>query len=595
MQSTSRRLAARAALGALTCLLVLLVGAGVAGASEPPRLATTAGALAQGAGLGDRGEAQRVRAIQRVLAKHGWAPGPVDGLYGPATEAAVVRFQTAAGLTPDGIVGRHTARALNQARTGLRRGAGYQTADGSDRVRALQRRLARAGYRPGPVDGRFGPRTEAALARLQHAARLTASGAVDTPTRRLLARHTGTGQPDSRPVTADLKQLGPRVLGSVTIRPLAASADQPASADVWLVVLFTAAALLVGMLCGGLWSRSRSRLSDGPADEPHHDEPRPQPSQERLSPAPDPAQTEMGEREARPPLRAVQYASGPKANGHDTRASQPGDNGPQQLQPQPPQPTRHLLAVGQAPRPEPRPEPQLVAAEPDRSQERPVRAVGYVSVPSAHVGDGGLLEAQAEAIGRLCARRGWQLLHVVRDTENGHPKGMERPGLLYALERIAQGEASCLVVSELERLSRSAADLGRIVDWLDQRDGRLVAIDLRLDTGSAQGRLTARTLVAVGQWEGRRIAEQTKKGLAAARARRATTGRPAVEDIPALKQRIQTMRRAGMTLQAIADQLNQQNTPTLRGGREWRPSSVQAAAGYRRPKPKHNQPKHRKP
>jgi DNA invertase Pin-like site-specific DNA recombinase len=237
----------------------------------------------------------------------------------------------------------------------------------------------------------------------------------------------------------------------------------------------------------------------------------------------------------------------------------------------------------------------LVVAEPDRSQDRPVRAVGYVSVPSAAAGEGGLLEAQAQAIGRLCARRGWRLLHVVRDVENGHPKGMERPGLLYALERIARGEASCLVVSELERLSRSAADLGRIVDWLDQRDGRLVAIDLRLDTGSAQGRLTARTLVAVGQWEGRRIAEQTKKGLAAARQRRAASGRPAVEDIPALKQRIVEMRQAGMTLQAIADQLNQQNTPTLRGGREWRPSSVQAAAGYRRPKPKHNQPKRRKP
>jgi DNA invertase Pin-like site-specific DNA recombinase len=228
-------------------------------------------------------------------------------------------------------------------------------------------------------------------------------------------------------------------------------------------------------------------------------------------------------------------------------------------------------------------------------QPAAVRAVGYVSVPSAAAADGGLLEAQAEAIGGLCDQRGWELLHLVRDTENGHPKGMERPGLLYALERIAQGEASCLVVSELERLSRSAADLGRIVDWLDQRDGRLVAIDLRLDTGSAQGRLTARTLVAVGQWEGRRIAEQTKKGLAAARARRTSTGRPAVADIPALKQRIVTMRQNGLTLQAIADQLNQENTPTLRGGTQWRPSSVQAAAGYRRPKPKPDQPKHKRP
>jgi DNA invertase Pin-like site-specific DNA recombinase len=209
-----------------------------------------------------------------------------------------------------------------------------------------------------------------------------------------------------------------------------------------------------------------------------------------------------------------------------------------------------------------------------------------VSVPQQNGEDAHVLGEQADAIHRLCERRGWELLHVVRDVENGHAKGLERPGLLYALERIAEGEASCLVVSELGRLSRSAADLGRIVEWLDERDARLVAIDVRLDTGQAQGRLTARTLVTVGEWEGRRIAEQTKKGLAAARARRASTGRPAVEDLPALKERIVEMRKEGMTLQAIADQLNAEGVPTLRGGAEWRPSSVQAAAGYRRPKNK---------
>jgi hypothetical protein len=38
-----------------------------------------------------------------------------------------------------------------------------------------------------------------------------------------------------------------------------------------------------------------------------------------------------------------------------------------------------------------------------------------------------------------------------------------------------------------------------------------------------------------------------------------------------------------MTLQAIADVLNEEGVPTLRGGAKWRPSSVQRAAGYRRP------------
>ena len=44
------------------------------------------------------------------------------------------------------------------------------------------------------------------------------------------------------------------------------------------------------------------------------------------------------------------------------------------------------------------------------------------------------------------------------------------------------------------------------------------------------------------------------------------------------------MRAGGMSLQAIADSLNAEGVPTLRGGVEWRPSSVQAAVGYRRPR-----------
>jgi hypothetical protein len=48
------------------------------------------------------------------------------------------------------------------------------------------------------------------------------------------------------------------------------------------------------------------------------------------------------------------------------------------------------------------------------------------------------------------------------------------------------------------------------------------------------------------------------------------------------------MRAQGMTLQAIADLLNTEGVPTLRGGAKWRPSSVQAATGYRRPSPTGN-------
>jgi hypothetical protein len=62
-------------------------------------------------------------------------------------------------------------------------------------------------------------------------------------------------------------------------------------------------------------------------------------------------------------------------------------------------------------------------------------------------------------------------------------------------------------------------------------------------------------------------------------------GGGSVKDQPALQQRIAAMRENGMTLQAIADTLNGEGIPTVRGGARWRPSSVQTAAGYKRPAP----------
>jgi DNA invertase Pin-like site-specific DNA recombinase len=110
-----------------------------------------------------------------------------------------------------------------------------------------------------------------------------------------------------------------------------------------------------------------------------------------------------------------------------------------------------------------------------------------------------------------------------------------------------------------------------------------MALDLQLDTSTEAGRLAAVAIVGVGGWEHDRISERTRAGLEAARSRGGAQGRTAVADIPELQERIARMRDEGMTLQAIADVLNEEGVPTLRGGAMWRPSSVQRATGYRRP------------
>ena len=220
------------------------------------------------------------------------------------------------------------------------------------------------------------------------------------------------------------------------------------------------------------------------------------------------------------------------------------------------------------------------AVTPPEAVVEAVAAVGYASVPGE--GDGPSdIDEQRRAIEASCAAHGLRLVELVGDREPKDGKALDRAGLSHALQRIAAGEARCLVVSSLDRLSRSVADLGTIVHWLERNDVRLVAADLDLDTATNAGRMTARALASVAGWERERLSERTQKGLAAARAKRhdASGGGP---DWPALRRRIAGMRADGMTLQAIADVLNAEGVPTQRGGLKWRPSSVQTAAGYRR-------------
>ena len=61
---------------------------------------------------GMRGE--DVRELQNKLASLGYDVGPVDGIFGPRTERAVIEFQKNNGLKVDGIVGPQTYDMLER-------------------------------------------------------------------------------------------------------------------------------------------------------------------------------------------------------------------------------------------------------------------------------------------------------------------------------------------------------------------------------------------------------------------------------------------------------------------------------------------------
>jgi murein DD-endopeptidase MepM/ murein hydrolase activator NlpD len=141
-----------------------------------------------------------VAALQSALTSLHLYKGFVDGVRGPLTRAAVIRFQRRHHLLVDGIAGPQTRRALG-SRGGPRLGSRViSVGDQGWDVAALQYLLLRRGYGPGRVDGAFGPLTQAAVLRAQRALGLGADGLAGPQTiRALRGGSSSTTQPVSSP------------------------------------------------------------------------------------------------------------------------------------------------------------------------------------------------------------------------------------------------------------------------------------------------------------------------------------------------------------------------------------------------------------
>jgi len=444
----------------------------------------------------------------------------------------------------------------------------------SPAVRRVQRVLDRRGYDLGApgVDGRFGPITDAAVRQMQADAGLTADGLVGPRTRHALGLRTTTPARTARTSTRAKKAKArqtkahkPAISPPAALAPAAHGSSDTARdtgvSDAFLLVIGAFAALLISMLVLAI----RATRS-APAPIEHKNKPAPAP----------PRATATG------PTVVVPISHELHLEGHDdehgdfrglavassiTYAKEDPDHPTTTYLVDDPRRSAPIWVPERAVRRSPS---RLAAGEP---------VIGYVTL--AAQASATEADPATEAIDAACEQTGWRLIDVVTDREAG--RGLERPGLTYALRQIADGHARGLVVSDLRRLSRSIVDLGALMEWFRDAGAALVALDLGVDTSTPAGEELASTLITLGGWERERIARRTRSGLAEVRAQGGATSRPSVADRPELTERITAMRSAGMTLQAIADQLNTEQVPTLRGGTMWRPSSVQAALGYRRP------------
>lgn len=100
----------------------------------------------------------------------------------------------------------------------------------------------------------------------------------------------------------------------------------------------------------------------------------------------------------------------------------------------------------------------------------------------------------------------------------------ERPELQKMLDNLDDGDT--VVVESLSRLGRSTKNLIELMDLFNEKGVNLVSLKENIDTTTPTGKLLFTLISAISQFERDCLAERTKEGLAAARARGRKGGRP---------------------------------------------------------------------
>ena len=169
--------------------------------------------------------------------------------------------------------------------------------------------------------------------------------------------------------------------------------------------------------------------------------------------------------------------------------------------------------------------------------------VGYMRVSTADQNLG--LQRDALIAAGISADR------IYEDVCSG--KAIDRPGLARALDVARDGDA--LVIWKLDRIGRSLPHVVGLVGDLQKRGVGLKVLTGDVDTTTATGRLVFGIFATLAEFERDLIHERTMAGLAAARARGRSGGRPRVMTRQKLKAAIALMADRDNAARDVAAQL----------------------------------------
>lgn len=182
------------------------------------------------------------------------------------------------------------------------------------------------------------------------------------------------------------------------------------------------------------------------------------------------------------------------------------------------------------------------------------------------------LWSQKTTLEQWAAANGKQLVWL---EDEGYSAGKmdNRPALQKALEMLRTKKAGGIVVSKLDRLSRSMLDFCLMMDESQKEGWDIIALDFGLDTRTPSGKLMVGILALFAQFERDMIRSRTKDGLAAKQAQGVRLGAP-TQATAELIAKVWALWKQHESYSKAARALNDDGVPTATGNGRWHPDSV---------------------
>jgi site-specific DNA recombinase len=139
------------------------------------------------------------------------------------------------------------------------------------------------------------------------------------------------------------------------------------------------------------------------------------------------------------------------------------------------------------------------------------RLAGYIRVSKVNGREGESFhspEKQRAEVEARAKQLGAEVVRWYEDLDESGKEGNPRPELAAMMAAFDRGEFGGIVVAKLSRFGRSVADGLKLVKRINDAGGEFIAVDLGVDTRTANGRMILNILLTLAEWELERAREE---------------------------------------------------------------------------------------